>query len=175
MDPMDDADEMKGPRLLVNLFLPACALLLAAFYLLMFRRDNAAPVVDLAGYRAGNDAGFQYWMDECRSNGRKVAAAGWVVREGHGASVRTVRLVLVDAGDGRARALKTTQLDRIDVSEEINRRTGGAVRYRNAGFVASLNLAAADPPVGPGTLQIAYDDGDARVLLPLRCRVEASR
>lgn len=175
MEAVNNTDQAKRARVLVNIFLPACVLVLAAFYLLIFRRDNAAPVVDLAGFSNGSHAGFQYRMEKCWSNGKKLAAAGWVVREGHGNARRTVRVVLVDDQSGQARALKTTQFDRQDVSKQINQQLGDAVRYRNAGFAASLNLAAAEPPVRPGALYVAYDDAGRKVLLPIPCRVGQRR
>src|SRR3546814_2448206 len=45
---MRDIDQAKRVRLLLAIFLPACLLVLGGFYALMFQRDNAAPVVDLA-------------------------------------------------------------------------------------------------------------------------------
>ncbi|HVI59656.1 MAG TPA: hypothetical protein VM619_12410 [Luteimonas sp.] len=171
---MTGTDPDKRLRLLVNLLLPACALVLAAFYFSMFRRDNAAPVVDLAGYRVGDAAGFRYGMERCWWNERKIGATGWIVRERRGMSQRSVRVVLVDR-DGRAHALKTTLLDRADVSKRLNEQLGNAVRYRNAGFTASLNLTAAGMVGRPGSLSIAYDDGEARILLPIPCRPEQLR
>src|SRR3546814_18063529 len=88
-------------------------------------------------------------MEEGWSNDKRLAAAGWVVREGRDKSRRSVRVVLVDDEDGQARALKTTLLDREDVSRDLNKKLGDAPRYRNAGFTASLDVAAADPPIRP--------------------------
>src|SRR3546814_11215489 len=75
-------------------------------------------------------------MEECWSNDKKLAAAGWVVREGRDKSRRSVRVVLVDDEDGQARARKTTLLDREDVSRDLNKKLGDPLRYRNAGFTA---------------------------------------
>lgn len=172
---MRDIDQAKRVRLLLAIFLPACALVLGGFYALMFQRDNAAPVVDLADYRTGGAAGFHYRMEECWSNDKKLAATGWIVREGRDKSRRSVRVILVDDEDGQARALKTTLLDREDVSRDLNQTLGDALRYRNAGFTASLDIAAADPPIRPGTLYIAYDDGDGKALLPIPCRAGQRR
>ena len=171
---MKDVDAAKRARLLLAIFLLASALGLGGFHALLFQHDNAAPVVDLAGYRT-EAAGFRYRMEKCRSNGRKLAAIGWIVREGRDQSRRTVRVVLVEDEGGRARALKTTLVDREDVSRDLNRQLGDVIRYRNAGFTASLDVTAADPPLRPGTLHVAYDDGDRKVLLPIPCRMERPR
>src|SRR3546814_6718026 len=109
-------------------------------------------------------------MEECWSNDKKLAAAGWVVREGRDKSRRSVRVVLVDDEDGQARALKTTLLDREDVSRDLNKKLRDALRYRNAGFTASLHVAASEPPIRPGTLYITYDARDGKALLPIPCR-----
>src|SRR3546814_18999618 len=106
-------------------------------------------------------------MEECWSNDKKLAAAGWVVREGRDKSRRSVRVVLVDDEDGQARALKTTLLDREDVSRDLNKKLGDALRYRNAGFTASLDVAAAAPPIRPETLSLAYDAGYGKALRPI--------
>src|SRR3546814_7050650 len=67
---MRDIDQAKRVRLLLAIFLPACLLVLGGFYALMFQRDNAAPVVDLADYRTRGTVGFQYRMEECWSHDR---------------------------------------------------------------------------------------------------------
>lgn len=167
---MNDLDQGKRARLLVNVFLPACAFVLVAFYALLFQRDNAASVVDPDGFSAdGGD--FLYEMEGCWSNDKKLAASGWIVRKGHGVARRTVKVVVVEDGSGQVRAMKTSQIDREDVSKDVNGRLGDAVRYRNAGFTASLNRRAAEPPIGPGALYIAFDDGGKKVMLPIPCRV----
>src|SRR3546814_16110581 len=105
-------------------------------------------------------------MEECWSNDKKLAAAGWVVREGRDKSRRSVRVVLVDDEDGQARALKTTLLDREDVSRDLNKTLGNAHRSRNAGFTESLDVAAADPPIRPGTTYTPYVDCDRKAPIP---------
>lgn len=165
-------DPAKRVRFFTSLFLSVCALLLAAFYLILFRRDNAASVVDLIGFRIGNDEGFQYQLDRCWSNGRKAAASGWVVRKGHGTTRRIVRVVILDHDGNRAYAMKTSMQGRDDVAELLRRRLADGIEYRSAGFTASLNLKTANRHIGNGQLYIAYDDGDARVLLPIPCNVE---
>ena len=165
---MGDIERTGRVRIFIGILLPACALALAAFYALLFQRDNAAPVVNLTGFNIdGRD--ILYQMDKCWSNDKKLVVSGWVVRKGHGAARRSVRVVVVD-DSGQPRAMKTTQIDREDVSGQVNHRLGDKIRYRNAGFSASLNLAAADPPIRPGALHITYDDGDRKVLLPIPCR-----
>ncbi|WP_027081185.1 hypothetical protein [Luteimonas mephitis] len=170
---MNQADRAKRARLLVDILLPTCALVLGAFYALMFQRDNAAPTVDISGFQAGDAKGFRYRMEECWSNGKKLAAIGWVAREGRDRSRRSVRVVLVEDEGGQARALKTTLLDREDISEHLNRQLGDKLRYYGVGFTASLDVAAADPAIRPGALHIAYDEAGTRVLLPIPCRVGA--
>lgn len=167
---MSDTARTRLVRNLVGALLPICAFALAAFYALLFQRDNAAPVVDPAGF-SNDDDGFLHHMDGCWSNDKKLAASGWIVRKGHGAARRSVKVVVVEDGSGQVRAMKTSQIDREDVSKEVNRRRGDAIRYRNAGFSASLNRRVAEPQIGPGALYIAFDDGEKKVMLPIPCRL----
>lgn len=157
----------------VGLF--ASALALAAFYLVLFLRDNAAPVVDLMGFRIADADEFQYEMDRCQSNGKKVAVTGWIARIGHGADVHNVRVVIVDRPSGRAYALKTSLQQSDELKERLNRRLGDRIVYRNAGFTASLRLETANRVIRQGRLYITYEDDEVSVLLPLPCKVEWSR
>src|SRR3546814_19661601 len=91
---MRDIDQAKWVRLLLAIFLPACLIVLGEFYALMFQRDNAAPVVDFADYRTRGTVGFQYRLEECWSNDKKLAASGRVLRERRDTCGRWVLVVL---------------------------------------------------------------------------------
>lgn len=162
----------KTVRSLARIGLLGSALGVTAFYLVLFWRDNAAPPVSLAGFRIGDGYGFQYHMDRCRWNDKKVAVTGWIARQGHGADRRSVRVLVVDHADGSAYALKTSLQQRDDVRKLLNRRLGDRIDYRYAGFTASLSLQTAGKDFQQGQLYVAYEDADLRVLLPLPCRAQ---
>lgn len=162
-------------RALTRVGLLASALALAAFYFALFLRDNAAPAVDLTGFRTADADEFQYEMDSCQSNDKKLAVSGWVVRIGHGADVHNVRVVIVDRRSGRAYALKTSLQQSNALRDRLKQRLGDRIVYRNAGFTASLRRETADRPIRHGQLYLAYSDAELSVLLPLPCRVEGSR
>src|SRR3546814_19701103 len=110
----------------------------------MFQRDNAAPVVDLADYRTRGTLGFQYRLEECWSNDKKLAAAGWVLRAGRDKSRRSVRVVLVADDDGQASALQTTLLHRTDVLRALNKQSTHTDINTNPGLNHSLIVPSAN-------------------------------
>lgn len=159
--------------------LAAIGLLLAAlaavlFHGFLFRRDNAAPVVDVSGYAVGVPADVAYAIDGCWVTPRKVAVRGWIARKGAAMGRRSVRVVAIDAASGEARALRTVLQARSDIAEMLVHRLGGTDAYVLPGFVASLNLAATDQSLRGRTLHVAYEDGGVKVLIPLECRIEGA-
>src|SRR3546814_19705418 len=93
----------------------------------------------------------------------------WLVREGRGTSRRTVRVIVLDAA-GAPHALKTTLTQRDDVNDLLANTLADGIKYRNAGFTASLNLATAKVDLDRKRLHLAYDDGSERMLIPVACR-----
>lgn len=156
---------------LTRTYLLASALLLGAFYFVLFRYDNAAPRVDLSRYESGVSHGVAYGTDRCWATERKVAAVGWVARKKHGANRRNVRVVVVDRAGSSAYALSTRLQKRDDIVELLNRRFGDDINYRHTGFSASLNRPVMDRDIRGGRLYIAYDDDDTHLLLPLSCHL----
>lgn len=162
-------------RLLARLFLVGSLLGLTAFYLLLYKRDNAAPSFDISKFQTSDSGEFQYQLDRCHSGEKKVAVTGWATRKGRGATRRSMRVIVIDGADGSAYALKTELQERADVTKLLNQRFSDHVQYRHAGFSASLNLKTASRNIANGRLYLAYDDGDARVLLPLSCNLQWPR
>lgn len=141
--------------------------IILAFYSLLFLRDNSAPVVDLSDFQ-GSSRGFHYQVEHCWINDKKMAVQGWLVRERRGTSRRNLRVIVFDVA-GNPHAIKTTLVQRNDVSELLSNRLGDGVDYRNAGFVASLNRTVADVELDHERMYLAYDDDKQRVLLPASC------
>jgi len=163
-------EDRPDPRIAKHawVFLVVSALASAAFFHVQYRRDNAAPDVDLAAYSRHAPPSLVAGVEHCHRTPRKIAVEGWVARQGVGAGVRRVRAVIVDRA-GRGFAMKTSLRDREDVSARLNQRFGDRTRYRNAGFNASIGLAAAGLAPEGARLLLAYDDGEVRALLPLSC------
>lgn len=159
----------QGVQKIITVGLVPCGAALLAFHLLLFLRDNSAPMADLADFRRGPDNGFIYHVEQCRSNGKQIAVHGWLVRKGRGAGRRTIRVIALDSA-GRPHAIKTSLRQRDDVDDLIAKRLGDGIAYRNTGFVASINLAVAGERLDGEHLYLAYDDGDEQVLLPISCR-----
>lgn len=159
--------------------LTAIGLLLAAlaavlFHWFLFRRDNAAPVVNIQGYTVGAPADVAYAINGCWVTPRKVAVRGWVARKGVPMGRRSLRVVAVDEASGETRGLQTVLQARPDIAETLTHRFGGNDNYVQPGFSASLNLAVADQSLRGRALYAAYDDGRVKVLIPLECRIEGA-
>lgn len=146
------------------------ALAAALFYWSLFRRDNAAPVVDIKGYAVAAPANIAYAIDSCWSTPRKIAVRGWITRKGAHAGRRSMRVVAVDEASGEARGLRTVLQERPEITEMLERRFGGR-GFARPGFVASLNLKFAEQPLRGHALFAAYDDGRVKALIPLKCRI----
>lgn len=151
-----------------------CGALILFFYFSLFLRDNSAPTADLTNFEQGPGYGFRYQVERCWLNDKKIAVSGWLVREGYGTSRRTVRVIVLDAA-GVPHALKTTLTQRDDVNDLLANTLVGGIKYRNIGFTASLNLAAANVELDRRRLYLAYDDGNKRTLIPVECPGEQSR
>lgn len=159
---------------LTALGLLLAALAAALFHWFLFRRDNAAPVVDVSGYAIGAPADVAYAIDGCWVTLRKIAVRGWIARKGAAMGRRSVRVVAIDAASEEARALRTVLQARSDIEEMLAHRLGGTDHYVQPGFAASLNLAAADQSLRGRALHVAYDDGRVKALIPLECRIEGA-
>lgn len=156
---------------LTALGLLLAALTAALFHWFLFRRDNAAPVVNIQGYVVGAPADVVYAIDGCWVTPRKVAVRGWIARKGVTMGRRSLRVVAVDEASGEMRGLQTVLQSRPDIDETLAHRFGGNDHYVQPGFSASLNLAVADRSLRGRALYAAYDDGHAKVLIPLECRI----
>lgn len=154
--------------------LALCGVLILLFYFFLFLRDNSAPAVDLTTFEQSSKQGFRYQVERCWLNDKKIAVSGWLVREGRGTTRRTVRVIVLDAA-GAPHALKTTLTQRDDVNDLLANTLADGIRYRNAGFTASLNLATAKVNLDRKRLHLAYDDGNERMLIPVACPEEQSR
>lgn len=156
---------------LTALGLLLAALAAALFHWFLFRRDNAAPVVNIQGYAVGAPADVAYAINGCWVTPRKVAVRGWIARKGVTMGWRSLRVVAVDEASGEMRGLQTVLQSRPDIEETLTHRFGGNDHYVQPGFSASLNLAVADRSLRGRALYVAYDDGSAKVLVPLECRI----
>lgn len=147
--------------------LVVAALAFSTLCVWQFRRDNAAPHVDvrhLVPAAAGRDA---LAVDRCERSARKLIVQGWLVSPGQERQARRMR-VLVSV-QGRWRALDTRLHDRDDVAGRAAAVAGVDGYYRHAGFEAALDLdrAGLDGPIE--AVAIARDDGTSSALIVLPC------
>lgn len=145
-----------------------CALGFGAFYLLQFRRDNAAAAVDLAGIAPAPAGLFFHVTEDCRLMADRVVVRGWAVRKGQSWPLTRNRVVMRLA-DGRVVALDTAWLQRPKLAGAIHAQTRDKTLYYAAGFAASLNLAAAGINAHGARLFVDWEQGNTRALLPLDC------
>lgn len=148
--------------------LVACALGFAAFYALLFRRDNAAPVVAGAAVATPAPGAFLYATERCVVDDEHLRVQGWAIRKGHGWPIGGNRVVLRLA-DGRLRALDTAWQARPQLAPLLKARTGEKRTYYAPGFGASLNLRVAGVPLQGARLLLDWRAGDRHALLPLDC------
>lgn len=146
----------------------ACALGFAALYAGLFWRDNAAPLVSLAGASAPAPGAFVHAVQRCRVDGRRLVVQGWAVRKGEGWPLGDNRVVLRLA-DGSARALDTAWLAQPTLKTVLEQRTDEKRTYYAPGFVASLNLGVADLSLAGADLFVDWRAGPTHALLPLDC------
>ncbi|TBV70390.1 hypothetical protein [Pseudoxanthomonas winnipegensis] len=146
----------------------ACALGFAAFYALLFWRDNAAPVASDAAAAAPAPGMFLYATERCEVDGERLRVQGWALRKGQGWPIGGNR-VLLRLGDGRLRALDTAWQARPQLAPLLKARTGEKRTYYAPGFAASLNLAVAGVSLQGARLFLDWRAGDTPALLPLDC------
>lgn len=147
----------------------ACAVGFALFYLGLFRRDNAAPAIDLAGIAPAPAGQFFHHLDHCRVTARTLVVRGWAVRKGHSWPLTHSRVVLRLA-DGRAVGLDTAWLEQQPaLARAIHARTGDQVVYYAPRFAASLNTSVAGIDPAGARLLLLWEQGPVRALLPLDC------
>jgi hypothetical protein len=143
----------------------ASAVLIGAYYAVLYFRLNAAPA--FAGPFAPAGGEFATHVDTCRSTRSKVSITGWAARRGLQRGSHDTRVVFRETASGRLVAMRTDLVRRPDVTAALNARFGDTLDYDTSGFAASLNLAAAG--LGPGTALLAFDNGGTYSLLPLPC------
>ncbi|WDS35825.1 hypothetical protein [Pseudoxanthomonas sp.] len=148
----------------------ACALGFALFYGLLFRRDNAAPSVDVADVPLGQAGVFFHATTFCRMTPDRVIVRGWAVRKGVGWPLTRNRVVMRLA-NGRTVALDTAMLDstRKMLAGTIHALTQDQRTYYAANFAASLNLKAAGVGTRDARLFLDWHEPSLRALLPLDC------
>lgn len=151
-----------------GLLLPLSALAIVLFYALAWLRDNRAPVVDLAGYRDGGTA-LVARVERCVLAPQMVMVRGWAVRRGEEFPRQRARVVILDAR-GVARELDTAWLPREDLGPALKQALGDGRLYRVPGFAASLDLRRIPRPASPVRMALAWQEGDARLQVPLACQ-----
>ena len=152
----------------VTAFLVASLFAAGLFHLILYRKHNAAPTVDLTGYDVSGGGDMQAGLDQCSATDGRIAVRGWVARRNKGSIRRNVEVVVLPRNGTGAYAANTRLEQRDDVSALLNRRFSDDIDYRFAGFAASLAIDGRADLRG-GRLFVAYDDGSSRVLLPLAC------
>lgn len=146
----------------------ACALGFGMFYLLLFRRDNAAATLDLAGVPMAQPGVFFHATTFCRMTSDRVVVRGWAVRKGHGWPLTHSRVVMRLAS-GRTVALDTAMLESQKLADAIHALTHDQRIYYAAGFAASLNLETTDIDARGARLFLDWREPSVRALLPLDC------
>lgn len=147
----------------------ACALGFGLFYSALFRRDNAAPTVDLAGIAMARPGRFFHEVNHCRVTADTLVVRGWAVRKGRSWPLTRSRVVLRLA-DGRAVGLDTAWLGQQPaLAEAIHARTGDQVVYYAPRFAASINTSVAGIDLAGSRLLLDWDEGQVRALLTLDC------
>lgn len=146
----------------------ACALGFGAFYLVLFRRDNAAPTLDLTGIPMAQPGVFFQATTFCRMTPERVVVRGWAVRKGHGWPL-TRNQVVMRLASGRMVALDTAMLESQKLADAIHALTHDRRTYYAAGFASSLNLETAGIDARGARLFLDWREASVRALLPLDC------